>query len=329
MTKVPKHITLSVCLLFLVLGAWAQQTTLQSLHMFNPYSYNPGYVGMDGSPIINASFRKQWVGLGGSPIGQQVNFHLPLNIIGGGAGIQIENDQLGALGIITTSLGYGYHLPVGKKAKLSMGATFSLSQVSLDGNRLRTPEGNYNGVQVDHRDNTLSNSSKSTFAPDASVGLAFKWEGLNIGFSATRLFGATSSFNNGSLSSQVTFRRNFHALLSYKIPISKDFSLSPSAFARFDGIYVQPEFSIIANSQEKIFGGVSYRGYDEATSDALVLIFGFRFAKNFTLSYAYDYTLSKLNSVNNGSHELLLSYKFNKNIGIGKAPKVIYNPRML
>jgi type IX secretion system PorP/SprF family membrane protein len=319
-------IVIGICSVFI----HAQQTSLQSLYMLNPYSTNPAYGGLVEYPVINAAFRKQWVGVSGSPIGQSINFHLPLNLIGGGAGIQIDNDAIGGLGFTSAALSYNYILPASKKAKLSFGASMGLMQVSLDGNRLRTPEGDYTGgITVSHHDQTLSTSVKSTFVPDASFGVFFKYEGLNAGISITRLLGMKASINNGAFASTINFSRNYHAFLSYKINITKQIAITPSVMVRTDAKYIQPEYSLLVSNNDKLFGGISFRGYGSSTTDAFIFIAGFKFAKNFTLAYAYDLTLSNLSSISSGSHEAMLSYQFNKNICTGKMPKTIYNPRML
>jgi len=59
------------------------------------------------------------------------------------------------------------------------------------------------------------------------------------------------------------------------------------------------------------------------------MIVGFKLNDHISLAYAYDFTLSAINQVSNGSHEVMLSYDLNKPLGVGRPPKVIYNPRSL
>ena len=79
--------------------------------------------------------------------------------------------------------------------------------------------------------------------------------------------------------------------------------------------------------RENIFAGASFRGFGNNSKDAAMLIAGLKLNEKTTLAYAFDVPLSPLNTVNRGSHELLLRYSLNKPIGIGKLPPVIYNPR--
>jgi hypothetical protein len=89
------------------------------------------------------------------------------------------------------------------------------------------------------------------------------------------------------------------------------------------------EFSVLTKYNENIFAGASFRGYRTESLDAVAFLAGFRLSEKLTLHYAYDLTISNLNAVSNGSHELLLNYNLGKPIGKGRPPKIIYNPRSL
>jgi hypothetical protein len=85
----------------------------------------------------------------------------------------------------------------------------------------------------------------------------------------------------------------------------------------------------LARYRENIFAGASFRGIGTKGNDAAVLFGGFKLNERTILAYSFDIPLSPLNTVNRGSHELLLRYDLNKTIGAGKLPPVIYNPRFL
>ena len=89
------------------------------------------------------------------------------------------------------------------------------------------------------------------------------------------------------------------------------------------------EISTIVTYNDNIFGGASFRGYNSNSTDAVVIIAGYKLNERVTLAYSYDITLSELNRVSQGSHEIMLNYNLNKDIGKGRLPKIIYNPRFL
>ena len=65
------------------------------------------------------------------------------------------------------------------------------------------------------------------------------------------------------------------------------------------------------------------------SADAVALIGGIKLNEKITFGYSYDLTLSGLSNVSNGTHEVLLNYNLGKQIGQGKPPIIIYNPRSL
>ena len=79
--------------------------------------------------------------------------------------------------------------------------------------------------------------------------------------------------------------------------------------------------------RENLLGGLSLRGFTKKSKDALIIFAGFKLNEKTTVVYSYDLTLSGLNQVSRGSHELLLQYNLGKELGKGRLPSVIYNPR--
>ena len=57
--------------------AFAQQPVQYSMYYLNPYPVMPAAVGLDNSLQATALFRKQWLGLEGSPTSFSLNAHLP------------------------------------------------------------------------------------------------------------------------------------------------------------------------------------------------------------------------------------------------------------
>ena len=116
---------------------------------------------------------------------------------------------------------------------------------------------------------------------------------------------------------------------AYQFDLLRSVSVHPSLLAKTDGVEWQAEASILFKYNDNIFIGGSFRGYNANTIDAANLIVGFTFNEKITIAYAYDYTLSALDVVSNGSHEIMVNYNLNKEIGKGKLPKIIFNPRFI
>jgi len=305
-----------------------QQPVQYSMYMLNKHAFNPGYAGLDQSLSLTGVFRKQWVGLEGSPSSQQVNAHMPFYLWGGGVGINIGNDVLGAQRNTSAFASYNYQIPVKKTGILSLGVSGGIIQKSLDGTKLRAPEGTYTDGEVfNHNDNFLPLSLVTSIVPSFNLGVYFQSEKLEAGISSSNLLEPTLKLVENL--TEIQLERNYFLFASYKIELSNSFTLIPSIFAKSDITQTQIEISTILNYNDNIFLGGSFRGYNSQTIDAVVMLAGVKLNEKTTLSYSFDLTLSDLNSVSKGSHEILLNYNLNKPIGKGIPPKIIYNPRFL
>lgn len=308
-----------VFLLSLELGA--QQERQYSMTMLNPYSYNAGYAGQDYSLSATGVFRRQWLGLNFTPITQQLNVHAPVASLQGAVGLNFENDNFGAERNMRIGLAYAYHLPLGK-GLLSLGGRANISQRSLDGNQLRTPDGVYDGT-FDHRDPILSTNNESGQAPAFDVGLYYRDAVWDIGLGVNNLLESTVELTSLSLTNFRTI--SFNAGMTYELTYSLD--VKPQVFVQSDLVQTQLAASILLEYDTRYFGGVSFRGFDGSSRDALAIIGGIQLSEKLRLAYSYDVILSPFKEVSTGSHEILLNYNLNQQYIFSKPPNTIYHPR--
>lgn len=307
----------------------AQQASQYSLYMLNEHAFNPAYAGLDNSLSITGVFRKQWVNLEGSPTQQQVNMHMPLYILRGGFGINIENDALGAERNTSATLSYNYWLPINKKNILALGLGGGIVQKSLDGTKLRARDGEYgNGAPINHNDNSIPINRVTAMTPTAHFGVYLQNPTFEVGFSAMNLLGSSFSMQDNGVT-DIELSRSYFFTFNYNLEVGRSWSVHPSLLVKSDIVQTQVEISTLLRYNDNIFGGASFRGYNETTIDAVALIGGLKLNERVTLAYSYDLTLSGLNAVGNGSHEIMLNYNLNKPIGAGVPPKIIFNPRFL
>lgn len=300
-----------------------QQPGHYSLYMLNKLAFNPAYAGMDNALSVTGMFRKQWVNLDGSPTTQNLTVHMPFYLAGGGIGLAIENDVLGASRHTSAMLAYNYQLSLGS-GYLALGLAAGIAQRGLDGNKLRTPEGIYSepGV-IQHNDDLLPIGQESATVPTFDVGIYYQSEWLEIGAAARNITEASADFSTLS----ITLRRNYFATLDLHFELTRSITLHPSVLVRSDLAQTQTDVSLRIQYNDNIFGGASFRGYNSNSIDAVAILAGWKLSDKITLAYAYDLTLSDLNLVSNGSHELMLGYRLN--LGGGRPPNIIYNPRSL
>lgn len=298
----------------------AQQPSQYSLYHYNLYTVNPAYAGHDDFLSANASVKQQWTGFDGVPQFQNLNVQLPIERYNSGVGINIENDKLGAQQNFQVGLTYAYKLT----RKISFGISGTYYQIGWNGASIRTPDGNYQSG-IDHKDQTLSNSTFTGNTILADAGLLYHTNIIKIGLGVKNLTRNSLKYtiNNGKIRLVTNYFFTFAADL-FKTKVLK---IVPSALFKTDLIENQLDINLNNEIFEKYFINLGYRGLNKKTNDAIVLGGGLRLNEKLTLFYAYDYNISALKSSNTGSHEILLKYQLNKPIGKSVPEKIIYNAR--
>ena len=81
----------TILLSTITLTLFSQQSTNNSLYMFNEFRWNPAYAGLDHSLSVTGLYRGQWVGgaLKDVPSTQMLSAHLPLYVLNGGGGLTV------------------------------------------------------------------------------------------------------------------------------------------------------------------------------------------------------------------------------------------------
>lgn len=304
----------------------AQQVSQYSLYALNPYAHNPAYAGLENTLVATGVYRQQWSGLQGAPATQHVNAHLPIYAISSGVGLRVENDVIGAHNTVQAALSYSYQINVSREALISFGLTGGWLQYTLDGNKLRAPEGTYAEPSFSHNETVLPLGKVQAGAPIFEAGAYLQTKKWELGISAQPVFAtALKEKGNGGFGLQPV--QHYFLYSSYAVPLGESLTLKPSLLVKSDFRETQIEVSAMARWRENTFAGASMRGFGNSAKDAAVLFVGFKLNEKTTLAYAFDIPLSSLSVAHRGSHELLLRYSLNKPIGVGKLPPVIYNPR--
>jgi len=315
-------------LLYLFSIGWlaAQQVPQYSLYTLNPYAYNPAFAGLENTLVATGVYRQQWSGLSGAPATQHVNAHLPIYAISSGVGLRVENDVIGAHKTTQATLSYSYQMDLSRNALISFGLSAGWLQYSLDGTKLRAPEGTYAEPSFSHNETVLPVGKVQAGAPIFEAGAFFQAKKWEVGVSAQPVF-ATQLKEKGNGAFGLKPVQHLLLYAANTLPLGENLTLKPSVLVKSDLKETQVEVSTMARWRENTFAGASFRGFGNASKDAAVLFVGFKLNEKTTLAYAFDIPLSSLSAAQRGSHELLLRYSLNKPIGVGRMPPVIYNPR--
>ena len=307
-------------------NACAQSEPQFTQYMYNKYLFNPAYAGSVDGIDMSALYRNQYVALTIRPIATEgFNINMPIASASSGIGITAINDNIGFQRSTYVSLNYDYRKNF-NWGKMGIGIGAGIIQSSLNGAELQAPEGSYSQGVVNHNDPNLPNTLQNGIAPDLSFGVYFNNDRYFAGASINHIAFASAKINTPSGSVDLNFARNLFLMGGYDISLGKKLRLMPSAFVKTDFKQVQVDLSGTFTIIDNILAGISFRGYNKNTIDALSLIFGFRY-RGFQFVYSYDANLSYLTNFNSGSHELSVNYI----IGLKKKENKGYfyhNPRL-
>src|SRR6218665_577743 len=108
-----------IILLFFCLPAPAQHSSNYSQYVFNGLLLNPAYAGSSDALNLTSLYRRQWLGLDGSPTTITFSAHTPLKSSKANLGLVLANDKLGVSEHTQARLVYAYRFRLGS-GKLSL-----------------------------------------------------------------------------------------------------------------------------------------------------------------------------------------------------------------
>lgn len=320
-----RHLILFVITLSACLHGGAQHATQSSLFMHDRYAFNPAFGGMESSLAAGLQYRTQWAGLPGNPETRMLNAHMPFYIWQGAVGIQLSNESLGAERHTGFALSFNY-IRETTSGLFSLGLRGGLSQKTIDGTKLKSPDGIYEGSIIDHQDINLPNGVVNGISPLIEGGIYFAGDFFEAGLSMTGMYPSGITLDQEI---QYAPKPVYHFFGEYFFEYFEQVSIYPVIYVKSDLVETQAELSVRAEWENILTAGIGYRGFGKNNLDALILLAGVRLSPKFYLHYGYDIGLSSLKSTHQGSHELMIRYNLGKMIGAGLPPRIIYNPRNL
>ena len=270
-------------------------------YMYNESFINPAYAGSHDALSTTALARKQWVGFEGAPTNVTFSAHTPIANDKLGIGINFMNESIGVMyrNMAMVNLAYRLKLKEGKLCfGLQAGATGFTERLSV----VQTIQAN---------DNNFLQSTPLLFGPNVGGGIYYYTKKWYVGFSAPRML-LNTSFGNAVRTTFAANSLSYYLTGGYVFTINDDLKLKPTIMIKAaSGAPIQPEINIHAIIKDVFWAGAAYR-----YNDAVAAIIGFQATQHFKVGYSYDFTLSKLQKYNSGSHEIMLNYIFkykNKN----------------
>lgn len=291
-----KTIFITATIVLMSLAANAQQEhSFTNYFEVNPY-YNPAATGNEETQNITGLFRKQWVGLAGSPMSGGILYDRRLDKLNMGLGGFVFTDFIGVTMMNSIVANYSYRLKLNDKHTLAFGVDAGVDIYTTDHDRL---------VYWDE-DEMFDNQQGTNVVPHIGAGVQYSTENLYVGFSVPRLV----NFNNNSpisikaqdLPSIVS---NYYLNFGYRFDLNSQFKMQINALGKYTGnVMPQGDLNAMVTYNNMIGLGVGYKSLGFATT-----YLHYTYQNVVTIGYGFDFTLTRVANYSNGSHEILVKYR--------------------
>ncbi|HVS90923.1 MAG TPA: type IX secretion system membrane protein PorP/SprF [Mucilaginibacter sp.] len=308
---------------------FAQQKPQYTQYVLNNLLINPAVTGIENYVDMKAGYRSQWTGLEGAPVTSYITFSVPFgtDFVGGdaaalsggneanpysrlytqtyqaspphhGIGFTVVSDQAGPINTTNIDATYAYHLGLSGTLNLALGVAAGMNHTSLNTSMI---------TLENPLDPAIANGNNSQWKPDLSVGVWGYSSDYYFGISAQQLLSQNLYFSTNNNYSQAKTVPQLFITGGYKLSLSDDMALVPSALVKFiSPLPVTYDINMKLAFNERFWIGASYRN-----GDAVAGMFGLNISSLINISYSYDYTTSALRTVSNGTHELVIGIMLN------------------
>lgn len=317
---------MSLLLMFMTCIVWGQQDPMFTKYMFNSLSYNPAYAGSNDHMTIGLLHRSQWWEIDGAPTTQTLTMHTPLHDNRVGVGLTLMNDRIGPTNTLNLQLAYAYRIPIGN-GKLAIALQGGLVNWRADWNKLKLENGT---------DPTfMGDPTPNYWLPNFGAGIYYSTKYFFAGFSAPQLVEHDLRKKNQSVNQPIHARqyRHYFTSLGGVIPLNGTAlmfrpmvlvknvgwfsSLRKDEFTREVKAPTEFDFDLSFLFYERFWLGAAFRSSFEAfdnsrsSYDSADLWASYFFNNGLRIGAAYDYPLTKLNTVTAGAFEVMVGYEFN------------------
>lgn len=288
----------------------AQQDPQFSHYMYNTISVNPAYAGSRGVLNITGLHRSQWIGLEGAPTSQTLTLNTPLRNRKMGVGLSVVNDKIGPLNQTFIYGDYSYTVRLTEKLKLAFGMKAGINWFQPKISTLNTIQNNDPSF--------VGSTMESVIKPNIGAGIYLHRDDWYIGASSPRL--VQNKFNLGGSANDTTSvleERHMFFIAGYLWTVNPQLKLKPTAQLKM----VQDAPMSIDATLEALIRNKFSIGAGLRVGDSFYGMLGYQFTDQFRVGFAYDYTTTRLQNVNNGTVEFMLSYDFYFNNDKLKSPR--------
>jgi len=270
---------------------------------------NPAYAGSKDRLSAMLLYRTQWVGFEGAPKTTTFSIHTPFLKQNMAVGATFVNDEIGIANNLYFTGYYAYRLKLTENTRLSFGLSAEMKRQQLSWSQANP---------LFQLDPNIPTGDPARTLPNFGTGLYLDNDKYYIGFAVPRVIENNLDFTNGigSLESSAKQQRHYYLMGGFIMDVSKDVKFKPALLIKHTvNSPLELDLNLSALFAERLWLGMTFR-----TGDSFDVIAQFVLDK-MRIGYAYDYSLTKLNQFNSGSHEIMIT------IEIDKKSKGVHHPR--
>lgn len=325
-----RYILLLVVFVVCIKTVSAQQLPQYTQYVFNNFLINPAVAGIENYTDAKLGYRSQWTGLNGAPVTSFLSINAPLGndftqgdaagFPGGGGvnpssrlftqyykasephhgiGFTLVNDKAGPITQTNFAASYAYHIGLAPQLNMSVGVSAGMNHIILNTSEitLATP-----------LDPAIANGNNSQWKPDLGVGVWLYSSDFYAGVSVQQLLKQNLYFSTSTTAVNVSQTvPHFFFTAGTKLYVSDDITLLPSFLVKeIQPVPLTYDLNLKASFQDKFWLGGSYRH-----ADSFGILAGFNLSSFINVGYSYDITTSSLNTVSNGTHEIVIGLLLN------------------
>lgn len=291
-------------------GSLLGQDMQYSQFFANQLDLNPAFAGAQYYHRIIANYRNQWPEFGQPYVTYSISYDRHLGRTGSGIGFQVEQDRQGRGALKTTTVTgiYSYLLRLNRDAGIRFAVGASMVQNHIDLSELNFPDmiDPIYGSVYPH-DASEDPVTRRKFAADFSTGLLAFFNQYHFGVAVQHLAQPSLAFSDDS-----RLPMKYTAHFGAEFPITHDglrpvyYTVNPLFMFQKQDKHVQMNYGAYFNRNDLLAGAWFRQNFDRPLN-SLIFMVGYD-TRAFRIAYSFDWTLSKLNNVGSGSHEVSLIF---------------------
>jgi type IX secretion system PorP/SprF family membrane protein len=271
----------------------AQHNSDYVQYMFNGMLLNPAYAGSHEALNLTALYRRQWVGIPGSPVTRSFTGHTAFKNKHYNAGLVIENEHVGLFSHTRAGAAFAYRFRL-FNGKLALGLQAGLNSYSYNWGQLSV---------ADSEDPVFTGVASRQTTPDGAAGIFYSDSRFYLGVAAQGLM--KGSPDNLLLHSGYLLRAGEH------------FRLKPSVLLKYtetSPVFINASATVYYKEYAGLGGGYTLH-------NSWMVFLDLRLNDQLNMGYGYQRQLNELSTYTAGSHEIMIRYLFRYRI---KAPSARY-----